>query len=210
MEIIRDRQLVQDTWKLLKGDIEWLRRPGEDGLLPAFPAGDIIVPLALWKARREDLLEHRADPRTRGGARLGVWLDSGEQPEQIAADLGHFDVVAVNFPAFTDGRGYSIARLLRERLGYTGELLAIGDVLRDQIYYLSRCGFDAFALREDQNAEQALTAFNDFSEAYQVSVDRPQPLFRRRAALASHATGEAFDEGSQRLAGRAQRQTQAT
>ena len=191
-KLIKGRHLVPDNWKLLKGNLEWLRRPGEDGLLPEFPAGNIIVPLALWKQRREDLLEHRADPRhrndpkTRGGARLGVWLDSDEQPEQIAADLPHFEVVAVNFPAFTDGRGYSTARLLRERLGYIGELRAIGDVLRDQIYYLSRCGFNAFSLREDQDADGALAALDDFSEAYQASVERPEPLFRRR----SHAPRE--------------------
>jgi uncharacterized protein (DUF934 family) len=86
----------------------------------------------------------------------------------------------VRFASFTDGRGYSLARMLRERYGYRGELRAIGDVLRDQIYYLSRCGFDAFALRADQKPEQALAALDDFSEAYQTSVDRPHPLFRRR------------------------------
>ena len=186
MEIIWDRKLVQDNWKLLKGDLDWLRRPGEDGLLPALPVGNLIVPLSLWKARREDLLEHRTDPRhrknpqLRGSGRIGVWLESDEQPERITADLPHFDVVAVNFPHFTDGRGYSSAYLLRERLGYGGELRAIGDILRDQIYYLSRVGFNAFALRADQNAAEALTALDDFSEAYQVAADQPEPLFRRR------------------------------
>lgn len=204
MEIIRDRKLVRDSWKLLKGDLEWLRRPGEDGLLANFPAGDIIVPLSLWESRSDDLLAHPG--------RIGVWLDSDEQPERIFSHLARFQLVAVNFPQFTDGRGYSIARLLRERLGYKGELRAIGDVLRDQIYYLSRCGFDAFALRADQNAEAALAAFDDFSEAYQTSVERPQPLFRRRLAAAraeNQPLRQDFDALSRQVVEQAQQQLQA-
>jgi hypothetical protein len=86
----------------------------------------------------------------------------------------------VNFPVFTDGRGYSIGRLLRERYGYTGELRAVGDIMQDQLFYLSRVGFDAFLLRADQSVEGAITALDSFSEAYQASVERPDPLFRRR------------------------------
>jgi len=107
-------------------------------------------------------------------------LEPGDDPAKVAERLGAVARVEVNFPKFTDGRGYSIARLLRERHGYQGELRAVGDVLRDQIFYLARCGFDAFLLREDQDAGEALSAFNDFSEAYQASVERPEPLFRRR------------------------------
>jgi uncharacterized protein (DUF934 family) len=183
-KLIRHRRFAADSWKLLKGDLEWLRRPAEDGLLPDFPQGDIIVPLALWQARREDLIDRGGDPRASGGG-LGIWLDSHEDAEALAPDLDRFELVAVNFPQFADGRGYSIARLLRQRHGYAGELRAVGDVLRDQLYYLSRCGFDAFSLRADQDAGRALAALDDFSEAYQVSVERPDPLFRRR--LATHA-----------------------
>ena len=107
-------------------------------------------------------------------------LEPGDDPARVADRLGAAARVEVNFPSFTDGRGYSIARLLRERHGYQGELRAVGDVLRDQIFYLARCGFDAFLLREDQDAGEALSAFNDFSEAYQASVERPEPLYRRR------------------------------
>jgi uncharacterized protein (DUF934 family) len=107
-------------------------------------------------------------------------LEPGDDPAKVADRLGAAERVEVNFPRFTDGRGYSIARLLRERYGFTGELRAVGDVQRDQIFYLSRCGFDAFLLREGEDAEGALAALQDFSEAYQASVERPQPLFRRR------------------------------
>jgi uncharacterized protein (DUF934 family) len=107
-------------------------------------------------------------------------LEPGDDPAKVADRLGAVARVEVNFPKFTDGRGYSIARLLRERYGYQGELRAVGDVQRDQLFHLSRCGFDAFLLREGQDAEVALSAFRDFSEAYQASVERPEPLFRRR------------------------------
>jgi uncharacterized protein (DUF934 family) len=165
--IIKHRQVVADNWQLLK--------PAADGNVAVPAAGDVIVPLALWLTQRDALLGR--------GGRLGVWLDGHEEPASIARDLPHFDVIAVNFPQFTDGRGYSIARLLRERYGWRGELRAIGDVLRDQLFYLSRCGFDAFALRAGQDPHAALAAFGDFSEGYQASVERPQPLFRRRAKV---------------------------
>ena len=138
-----------------------------------------------------DLLERHA--RERGEARttgkLGLWLESDEDPVLIADSLEAFSLIAVNFPQFTDGRGYSTARLLRERYGWKGELRAIGDIQRDQLYYLSRCGFDSFLLndgldapQEDllRSAQEALSAFKDFSEAYQTAVDQPVPLFRRR------------------------------
>jgi uncharacterized protein (DUF934 family) len=107
-------------------------------------------------------------------------LEPGDDPAAFAHRLGAVSRVEVNFPSFTDGRGYSIARLLRERHGYRGELRAVGDVQRDQLFNLARCGFDAFLLRTDEDAAGALAAFDDFSEAYQASVERPLPLFRRR------------------------------
>ncbi len=164
--IIRQRQVVTDNWRLLK--------PAADGGITIPPDGDVIVPLSVWREQREEL---RARP-----GRLGVWLAATDDPALIAGDLRHLELIAVDFPQFTDGRGYSIARLLRERYGWRGELRAIGDVLRDQLFYLARCGFDAFALRDGQDAQAALSAFDDFSEAYQASVERPRPLFRRRGA----------------------------
>ena len=163
--IIKDRKVVADPW-------HWLELSA-DGSLPAVPsAGDVILPLKLWRELRDELL---ARP-----GRLGVWLDSHEDPAAIAQDLRLFGVVAVSFPKFIDGRGYSIARLLRERYGYKGELRAVGDVFRDQLFFLSGCGFDAYALRAGEDPQEALAAFADFSEAYQNSVERPVPLFRRR------------------------------
>src|SRR5882762_6146328 len=103
-----------------------------------------------------------------------------DDPASVADRLGRVARVEVNFPKFGDGRGFSIARLLRERYGYRGELRAVGQVGRDQLYYLESCGFDAFLLRDGEDPEEALAAFNDFSESYQASVNQPIPLFRRR------------------------------
>ena len=94
--------------------------------------------------------------------------------------MQHFALIALEFPKFRDGRAYSYARLLRERYGFKGELRAIGDVLHDHLFFMAQCGFDAFALREDQDAQEALSVFGTFSDGYQTSVLRPVPLFRRR------------------------------
>ena len=96
--------------------------------------------------------------------------------------LPHVLRIEVNFPKFGDGRGYSIARLLRERYGYRGELRAVGEVVKDHLLYMESVGFDSFLLRDGEDAVDALEGFEVFSEAYQTSVTRPLPLFRRRAA----------------------------
>jgi uncharacterized protein (DUF934 family) len=111
-----------------------------------------------------------------------IRLEPSDDPASVAEDLGRAARVEVNFPKFGDGRGYSIARLLRERYGYRGELRAVGHITRDLLFFLESCGFDAFELREGENPHEALAAFEDFSESYQASVTRPLPLFRRRVA----------------------------
>ena len=109
-----------------------------------------------------------------------VRLEPTDDPGAVAGELATASRVEVNFPKFGDGRGFSIGRLLRERYGYKGELRAVGEVVRDHLFYMESCGFDAFLLREGEDAEEALEGFEDFSESYSASVARPQPLFRRR------------------------------
>ena len=109
-------------------------------------------------------------------------LEPTDDPNLIAGMLGLVKVIAVKFPKYGDGRGYSIARLLRERYGYQGELRAVGEVARDHLHALAQCGFDAFELREGEDPQAALAAFGEFSEAYQATTAQPQPLFRRRRA----------------------------
>ena len=168
--LIKDGAIVEDRWTLLRE-----AAPGE------VPLGSpVIVPLALWGAARGALL-------ARG--EVGVWLAPDADPEALAADTGSLPLIAVDFPQFTDGRGYSTARLLREKYGFAGELRAIGDVLRDQLFYLRQCGFNAFAMRADRNLEDALLGLRDFSDSYQATVAAPLPLFRRRAVSPRLAEG---------------------
>jgi uncharacterized protein (DUF934 family) len=115
-----------------------------------------------------------------GNAQAGVWLESDQGPEKLEPFIEKLALIAINFPKFADGRGYSYARILRDRFNFQGELRAIGDVLHDQLFYLKRCGFDSFAVREDKDIEIAMSGLTDFSETYQGATDQPQPLFRRR------------------------------
>ena len=109
-----------------------------------------------------------------------VQLEPAEAPAPLFDFLEQIALVVINFPVFTDGRGFSYARELRER-GYRGELRATGHFIRDQLTYLQRCGFDAFQMADEADLEEALASLNDFSEHYQAAVDQPLPLFRRRA-----------------------------
>jgi uncharacterized protein (DUF934 family) len=132
----------------------------------------VIVPLAAWQANRDAL---------RARAEVGVWLARADDPLTLAGDVGSLTLIAIDFPRFTDGRGYSSARLLRERLHYRGELRAIGDIQRDQLYYLAQVGFDAFALREDLDIEASLASLRAVSDVY-YPTQAPTPWFRRLTA----------------------------
>lgn len=194
-KIIRNNMVVEDDWNVVKllaieeevrkqaGKVVIFKLTGEASAtaeqiegteIPA--TGKVIVPFPIWLARKDMLA-----PRLASGE-LGVWLESFELVENLAAnitDINAFPVIAVNFPRFADGRGLSIATLLRTRYGYRNEIRAIGDVQRDQLYYMHRCGFDAFAVRADRSIEEALESLRDFSEPYQGAVDDPLPVWRR-------------------------------
>jgi uncharacterized protein (DUF934 family) len=108
-----------------------------------------------------------------------VQIEPGQSPAPLFGFLEQISLVVVNFPVFTDGRGFSYARELRER-GYGGELRATGHFIRDQLTYLRRCGFDAFQMADESLLEESLVSLTDFSEHYQAGIDQPLPLFRRR------------------------------
>ena len=156
--IIKHGEVVADDWQLLREIAEG-----------AIPSGKVIVPANYWLQNREML-------RNRG--EVAVWLASDQAPALIADDLDALSLVAIDFPIFTDGRGFSYGRALREHYGYKGEVRAIGEFLRDQLYYLSRCGFDSYALTTS-DIHAALAAFSDFSSGYQASIEQPQPRFKR-------------------------------
>ncbi|HQQ62354.1 MAG TPA: DUF934 domain-containing protein [Pseudomonadales bacterium] len=160
LRIIKDGKVTSDTWRIVARSETTL----PDGSM-------LVLPLTLWEKYQSDLA---------GRTDIGIWFDSDEQPtDEIATALRSLPLVAIQFPVFTDGRGFSIARLLRERFGYQGELRAFGYVLRDQLCFLKRCGFNSFSLQEHADVEAALASLDDFTEYYQTSVDQPQPLFRR-------------------------------
>ncbi|NWL79185.1 oxidoreductase [Pseudomonas taiwanensis] len=148
-----EARLVDDPWTLV-------REAGE-----TLPDGQLILPLALWRER---------------DGTDGLLLQPDDEVEELASLLEGVPLIAVDFPSFRDGRGYSQAYLLRTRLGWRGELRAVGDVLRDQLSHMRQCGFDAFAVREDKSAEDALKGLAGVSVLYGRSVIEPRPLFRRR------------------------------
>lgn len=163
-EIIHDGAVVSDDWNIL--------RPAPDAPLAidALPAGRVVVPLEFWIAHADKLA---------GRETAAVWLAGNEEPSRLQPWLTTLRLIAVDFPRFTDGRGFSIAYLLRSRLGYRGELRAIGDVLADQLFFMRRVGFDSFAVRADKDIHKALQVLKPFTDVYQGSWDNPVPAFRR-------------------------------
>ncbi|WP_280539239.1 DUF934 domain-containing protein [Chromohalobacter sp. 11-W] len=153
--LIAERRVQNDEWVLCEENVS---RPEN---------GRIIVPLVEWQEASGDDV-------------APLLVSDTELTPELAEQLLDAPLIAIDFPKFTDGRGYSIARQLRERYGYQGQIRAVGDVLIDQLYYMSRCGFDAFLLREDQVVEDALNALDTFTLSYQPGTDTPEPLFRRR------------------------------
>lgn len=164
MPLLKDGRIVDDVWTPLP----------EDAALT--PEGDLIVTLERWQAERDGL-------QARNG-RLGLRLRSDQSPAGIAEDLAHFDLIALEFPRFGDGRAYSYARLLRERYGFSGELRAVGNVLRDQLFFMLRCGFDSFEVAGDKTAEAWQEAISEISLWYQPAADgrASAGVLRRTAA----------------------------
>ena len=152
--LIKDGSIVEDAWLPLDAESQ---RPLEGQ----------ICNLEQWLQRADK-------------SASAVQLEPGEAPSPLFDSLQQIKLVVVNFPVFTDGRGFSYARDLRER-GYSGELRASGHFIRDQLTYLQRCGFDAFQMADEAQLEAAMASLGDFTEHYQAAIDQPLPLFRRRA-----------------------------
>jgi uncharacterized protein (DUF934 family) len=149
---------------------------------PAPDAGDVIVSLARFQSDGDGLMA--------SGRRLGVRLLPSDEVEALAYDLPRLAVVALHFDKFRDGRPYSNAVLLRERYGFTGELRAVGDVLREQAQFMRRCGFDAFIPADGSSAGQWLAATRRYRHVYQGGADRRTPIYAERAAEASSVQEE--------------------
>ena len=160
MQLIKDGRIINDPWTYVED--------GED--LPADRAP--IVSMKRWIAER-DVLMDRNTP-------IGVVLDSGDLPEEIETDIHRFDVIALTFPSFKDGRAYSSARLLRDRFGYEGELRAVGNVLRDQFQFMARCGFDAVEAQKSSDAAAWAETLGEIGVVYQAAADGRLPATELR------------------------------
>jgi uncharacterized protein (DUF934 family) len=147
--IIRRREVVADDW----------RYPGED---PAAAARALILPLARWHEERSQWWLW--------AGRLGVRITPADRVELLRPDFTRLSLIAIEFTSPSEGRGYSQGRILRDRLGFSGELRAVGYVKRDQLFFLARCGFDAFELSACIDAQSVLTAFDDFDVSYQPAT----------------------------------------
>ncbi len=146
----------------------------EGTLIP--PSGKVLVPLSVFIARQTALA-----PRIEKGE-IGVWLDTHEVLETLHAallDLNKLPMIAVHVERFADGRIFSLGTLLRTRYGFKNQLRAFGDVLRDQLFFLKRSGFDSYIVRADRSAEEAIASLNDFTKPYQGAVDIAKPAFVR-------------------------------
>ncbi|MEA3141217.1 MAG: hypothetical protein QOK23_3386 [Gammaproteobacteria bacterium] len=157
--LLRDGQIAIDEWQYV----------AEAAALAGAP---LIVRFAEWQKEPDAWI---ASGGRMHGARLGVVLSPADQVELLAPHLTRFALVAAEFPGPGEGRGYTQARLLRERWNFTGELRATGYVRRDQLFFMARCGFNSFELPESE-LQDAFTAFSTFSAAYQTSNDRGLPL----------------------------------
>lgn len=162
-KLIKDGVVINDDpWTLIEDS--------ECDLDTALQQSPVILPLNTW-LENSDLVAGKND--------IGVWLAPDQEPDSVAEHLSAIPLIAIQFPAFADGRGYSHARRLRLNFDYTKEIRAFGDVLRDQLLFYKRCGFTSFCLRDDINLESALNGLEDFSVFYQDAADKIEPPFRR-------------------------------
>lgn len=157
--LINETSVLENKWQLITKEDADLSQE------------NIMIPSQVWLENKE-ALSSRKD--------VSIWF-AGDADLEAFGDLSQFDVVGINFPAFADGRGYSLARLISERLNFKGEIRAIGDVLIDQLFFMKRCGFNSYLLKEGLDAEKALNYFSTFSDPYQLAADLKDPLFRRKA-----------------------------
>lgn len=126
-----------------------------------------LYPLAMWVQQGAELSG-------------GVWIDEAESIDELLAHLPRINIIVFNFNKFADGRAFSLAKLLREKHHFSGDIRASGDILPDQANYLQRVGFSSMAYPSQERAETALAVIGQLAAQYQESIDQPLPRFRRR------------------------------
>lgn len=193
--LIKDNAIVVDEWTRVTppslgeeavrkqaGKVVLFKLTGEETFTAEqiaatqIPAGKVLVPFTVWLANKDALASRVAQ------GEVGLLIATHEAIEDVLAavnDINAFALVAVYVERFADGRIFTIGNLLRTRYGFKNELRAVGDVLRDQLFFLKRSGFNSYLIRADRNAQEALQSLKDFSEPYQGAVDINQPAWRR-------------------------------
>ncbi len=162
MQVIKNKEIINDDWQLVR-EIE---------IDAPVPEGKVILPIAYWQENRDAILKQNSE--------YAVWIDGSVETEVVLDDLDRFSIIALDFPAFKDGRSYTHASLLKTRYNYKGDLRAIGDVLQDQLFFMHRCGIDSYAIREDKDIEEAIKSLNGFSVRYQAAADDALPIYKQR------------------------------
>jgi uncharacterized protein (DUF934 family) len=151
--VINNHQVIDDEWVDLTIDSNSLR-----------PENDLKVIVGLGRLRNEfDQLKTKSQA-------LAVILSETDSVDDILPFLNHLQMVVLQFKVFADGRAFSQSTLLRDRHGYKGHIRAVGDVIRDQLSFMQRCGFSQFQLAENEDVNQAIHAFSDFSNSYQPEL----------------------------------------
>ncbi len=160
MQVIKSGVVVDDAWQEVPDDVS----------LPT--GGDIILSWQRWQSERASLAQH--------DGRLGVRIAGNLDVSDLAQDLDRFALIALEFAKLGDGRGFSQARLLRERHRYRGELRAVGYVVRDLLLFMQRCGIDSYVLQAGQDPVAALPAFEELTVKYQTAADGVMPIYHQR------------------------------
>lgn len=160
------RIIANDPWVFIHAEADLIQHKTPEQL---------ILPLKLWGSMRPAEVSQGHEISLNG-----VWLAPDDDEELLMPWLNALPLIALQFPSFRDGRAYTQAYVLKTRLGWCGELRAVGDVLRDQLSHMRQCGFNSFAIREDKSVTDALKGLAGISVLYSRSAIEPRPLFRRR------------------------------
>lgn len=193
-QLIKNNQIIQDEWTRVipptfgdepvrkqAGKVVMFKLHGEETFsqkqidATEIPAGKVLIPLTVWLAKKNSLAERMA------AGEIGIVLQTHEPIEQLADafnDLNTLPVIAIYVQIFADGRNFTLGNLLRTRYGFKNELRAVGDIMRDQLFFLKRSGFDSYLIKEGRNAEEAIASLNDFTQPYQGATD-DVPVWRR-------------------------------
>lgn len=164
MPLIKDGRIVEDRWTPVRDIAE------------ARAVSAPLVPLTLWQEHRDEFLT--------GKKGYGLRLESDETPDLLLGDLGFLELVALSFPKFTDGRAYSHARILREHHGFKGEIRAVGDIQRDQVHFMHRCGIDTFEVPDSSDVQNWDAALGEIELAYQPATRGNSTIQLRRQSRA--------------------------